>query len=186
MDEYLFFNRILSDKFRSSSKKVMIEDNVQKTSINDKGKGLVDYELYRFDSSDTSNDFLAFFDKSDNAPKHLRAFCDYIMLAQVQDKFYVLLIELKSGDISHATEQLRASELFVNYIKNTIERIKAANHKADDLDTQSIIVRKIIVKKVKMRPPTNFTKSTDISIVDDHFVYKTNVFDITHICRGVG
>lgn len=180
MDEYKFFKDILSVEFCVKNQKALVEDGVQHISISSDGKGFEEYSLYRFDLKE--NEFLPFFNKTHNAPKNLRAFCDYILLAIVCGKLYILLIELKSGGAEHVSHQLDAGEDFIRYITARIERIKKANNRADAFDVKNINIRKVVVKNLSLRPATK-GKINNLDFQNGHYIYKTKSFDIVHICR---
>ncbi|MBO4331927.1 MAG: hypothetical protein J5875_02040 [Paludibacteraceae bacterium] len=116
-------------------------------------QGIDEYRLYRFDLDSSDADFLCFFNKnhskgsSEQCLKDLNCFCDYVLLAQKDDKLYVFIIELKSGKTEGAVEQLRATELFMDYIKGTAERIKDVNN-FGQFDATNIITKKVVLKGI--------------------------------------
>ena len=183
MDEYKFLKEILSNErgFVPEKQDLMCEGEIQKTRILSHGRGLNDYTLYRFDTSE--KDFLPFFNKTDNAPKYLRSFCDYIILAEIRNKLFILLIELKSGDASHAHVQLEASYSFINFIINTAQRIKDINGYSEKLDVKNIEVRRITVKNVSQRPQTKVNKGYNVKRSNNNYIYKSKIFDISYICQ---
>ena len=151
MTEYDQLCCILSDDFLSASQDEMIENKgnvhkIQRVSIDDGNrKGLIK-KLYRFDLDE--KEFLPFFDKTDLSPEGLRKFCDYILLVSYQSKTYILLIELKRGDMSGADKQLRASESFIEFLCKTAERLHK-DFNDFNFDNKKIVLRKIIVKACK-------------------------------------
>lgn len=102
--------------------------------------------LYRFDLDE--KEFLCFFNKTDNSPEGLRKFCDYVLLVKHDGKTFILLIELKRGDISGADKQLRASEVFIEFLHKTAERLHQ-DFGDFSFNRKNIVLRKIIVKEVK-------------------------------------
>lgn len=168
MIEYDQLCCILSEDFLSISQNIMIEDkeNIHKTqyvNIDDgKRRGLI-RQLYRFDLEE--KEFLPFFDKTDNSPEGLRKFCDYILLVGYRSKTYILLIELKRGDISGADKQLRASEAFMEFLCKTAKRLHE-DFGDFDFDNRKIVLRKIIIKACKSNKmgiqPIQIDKNQDI------------------------
>lgn len=148
MREFELYTRILSPAFLADDPTCMEEVKAghKVTLITQK---IDDYRLYRFDIDSSDADFLCFFNKnhSDNSsvrvPKNLRKFCDYVLLAQKKDKLFIFIIELKSGSREGAKVQLMATELFMDYIKATAERIKGANG-YDQFDAANIKTKKVV------------------------------------------
>ena len=123
------YSRILSDDFKCKNQELLYESKSgQRASI--EGKGIDGYELYRFDAEE-GKDFLPFFNKRHNrageVPERLRAFCDYIILVSCKGSLYIVLVEMKSGKET-ALQQLDASQLFMDYVKDSALRIKDVNH----------------------------------------------------------
>ena len=150
--EYDLLSRILNSKFLSDNQDKMIEakeNNIHKKQCVDiddgKRRNLV-RRLYRFDLD--KNDFLPFFNNTHEAPEGLRKFCDYILLVEYMNKTYVLLIELKRGEVSGADKQLNATEVFMEFLYKTAERI-SKNSKEYHFNSKNMILRKIIIKEVK-------------------------------------
>lgn len=117
-------------------------------------------------------------------PAGLRKFCDYILLATVNDKLYVILVEMKSGKPAGATQQLAASKTFIDYIKASAERIKSLCD-CDEFDSKKIILRKVLLKPVpKTRPTTNIGKvNTEINWGADPIELKSSVFPLLKVCE---
>ena len=126
MTEYEQLCSIISDEFLAVSQDIMTETKeatqkvAQRVHIDDGKRGLI-RNLYRFDLDE--KEFLCFFNKTDNSPEGLRKFCDYVLLVKHDGKTFILLIELKRGDISGADKQLRASEVFIEFLHKTAERL---------------------------------------------------------------
>lgn len=168
MAEYDQLCSILSEEFLSVSQDVMIENKenihkVQCVNIDDGNRKGLTRKLYRFDLEE--KEFLPFFNKTDNSPEGLRKFCDYLLLVKYKNTTYVLLIELKRGDISGADRQLRASESFIEFLCRTAKRLH------DDFgdfnfDSKKIKLRKIIIKACKSNKteihPKQIDKNQDI------------------------
>ena len=168
MTEYEQLCSILSDEFLAVPQDIMIEKKeatqkaVQRVHIDD-GKRRLTRNLYRFDLEE--KEFLCFFNKTSNSPDGLRKFGDYVLLVKHNEKTYVLLIELKRGDAFGADKQLRASELFMEFLHKTAERL---HQDFDDYNynRKNIVLRKIIVKEIKSNKMgtqgTRINKNQDI------------------------
>ncbi|MBO4371434.1 MAG: hypothetical protein J5826_00740 [Bacteroidales bacterium] len=158
MKEFDQLNRILDKAFLSSSQDVMIENKgemqPQIVSIENGGRKNLSYTLYRFDLD--SEEFLNFFNRSDDAPEGLRKFCDYVLLVSICDKTYIMLIELKRGSIKDAAKQLNASKVFVEFLCSSAERL-CADFDDFPFNRKNILWRKIKLKKLKSNK--QFTKS---------------------------
>lgn len=151
MSEYDQLCRILDIGFQSSNQNMMTESKgaiykPQEVKIDGSGKSNLVWTLYRFDLEE--RDFLPFFSGRDGAPKGLKKFCDYILLAEMSSKPYVMLIEMKRGHVGEAEKQLRASQTFIEFLYSTAERL----HKdcgADFFNRKNIKLRKIKLKACK-------------------------------------
>jgi len=182
MGEYDFLNKMLSDKYLRSNQSVLIEEGVQATRIS-QGR-CVPYMLYRFDTKG-KDDILPFFNQTNNSPKNLKAFCDYIILAEYDKKPYAILIELKSGDAEHAQCQLNASQCFVDYLKLSAVRIKDAND-CITFNGEAVNTVKVVVKPVKTRRTTRIDNPSNLKGNGGYLTYTTTTFDISRVCRFAG
>ena len=150
MREFELYTRILNPTFVSDNQTCMKEEKANH-EVKLITQGIDEYRLYRFDLDSSAADFLCFFNKNHSAGsgvqglKDLNRFCDYVLLAQKKDKLYVFIFELKSGKNEGAVKQLRATELFMDYIKGTAERIKEVNG-FDQFDAKNIITKKVVLK----------------------------------------
>ncbi|MDE5876896.1 MAG: hypothetical protein K2H47_05295 [Muribaculaceae bacterium] len=151
------------------------------------GTSVSQIALYRFDEKE-KGDFMPFFNsshhepkRSDDAPKSLRAFCDYIVLAEKNSIVYIILIEMKRGTTAGAEQQLAAGYEFMNYIINSAFRIRQVNNMSD-FSRENVIFRRVLLRlpvspKLKTRPG-------DIRIEDRHGIieYRTyNSFNLNRI-----
>ena len=194
MIEYELFNRMLSWDFLSPNQQVMEEPkqagNHTCAIVN---KGVDQYKAYRYDLEE--RDFLPFFNKEHDdeergivaenpTPMGLLKFCDYILLASVDEKLYVILVEMKSGTNSGANQQLAASKTFFDYIKASAERIKTLCG-CDDFDSRNIILRKVLLKPApKTRPTTNIgRRNTQIDWGADPIVLNSQLFPLLKVCE---
>lgn len=194
MIEYDLFTRILSQKFLSPDQHKMDEPKqfgAHTCVIVD--KGVDHYVMYRYDLEGC--DFLPFFnnDHDDAAtgyvspnptPQGLRKFCDYILLATINDKLYVILVEMKSGSSAGVHQQLDASKTFIDYVKASAERIKTLCD-SDAFDSRNVILRKVLLKPAPMlRPTTNIGgKNTQFNWGGDPIELKSNVFPLRRVCE---
>ena len=172
MAEYEQLCSILSDEFLADSQNVMVErkedaHKAQRVNIDD-GKRAFIRNLYRFDLEE--KEFLNFFDKTDNSPEGLRKFCDYVLLVKHKEKTFVLLIELKRGEITGADKQLKASEVFIEFLNKTAERLHR-DFGNFDFNRRNIVLRKIIIKEVKSNKTE--TKGTRIDKNQDIILFKS-------------
>ena len=106
------------------------------------------YSIYRFDV--VKDDLFPFFKKLSNKDqgqsfKGLLQSCDYIMLCAKNEQTHVLLFELKRGDAQGAQLQLEASQMFMEFVKNTAKRISRINGNDLPLREQDIKYHKIII-----------------------------------------
>ena len=173
MTEYDQLCLILSDEFLASSQNIMVEKKegthkAQRVYIDD-GKREFIRSLYRFDLEE--KEFLCFFDKTNDSPEGLRKFCDYVLLVQHNNKTFILLIELKRGEISGADKQLKASEVFIEFLQNTAERLHR-DFSDFNFNRSNVVLRKIIIKEVKSNKTE--TKGTLIDKNQDIISYKSS------------
>lgn len=194
MNEYDLFTKILSQDFLSSNQHILNEPKQADTHtcvIVD--KGVDHYKAYRYDLDE--HDFLPFFNKDHDdkvvgymspnpTPTGLRKFCDYILLASVNEKLYVILVEMKSGVNTGANQQLAASKTFIDYVKASAERIKTLCG-YDEFDSRNIIIRKVLLKPApKGRPPTNIGKrDTQIDWGADPIELRSLIFPLLKVCE---
>jgi len=169
MNEYYLYLHILAPRLQHKNQTTLTEENegkiIQKSEI--VANGIDDYTVYRYSMKEDVEGFLPFFNNTHDgdrgraeypAPKELLKFCDYIILVCKQEKLYIILIEMKSGGTEDAAKQLHATEIFMNYIRESAERIKFAND-CRDFSSENIHIKKIILKPAKAsRPTTNKAK----------------------------
>lgn len=190
MEEFELYTRILAPRFQAESQNYLIEKKCakpQKASIID--TAVDHYVIYRFDM-DTEN-FLPCFNNTHASkgktveyptPKGLLSFCDYIILAVIDNKLYVVLVEMKSGESNAASVQLDASATFMEYVKQTALRIKD-NNGYKDFNAQNIIVRKLKLRPApKSRPATNVAKG-NIGLKQNPMSYAGNSLPLARICN---
>jgi hypothetical protein len=157
MNEFDLLARVLSPVYLDKSQHVMKEENASRSFDIEITQRKIRYSVYRFDAD--MNNFLPFFnndyrtqDPTKHAPKGLREFCDYVILAEYKDSLYIFLVELKSGCTEGASSQLDASEMFMNYICKSAERISLRN--GVDFKEGNIYIKKVIILN-GIRPKTN-------------------------------
>ncbi|MFV0329595.1 MAG: hypothetical protein ACK5KL_07205 [Dysgonomonas sp.] len=144
-------NKLVEDKSKDAVKPFVMERNV--ISHHD----INEYVLYRFDPD--NEDIFPFFKRATG----LKKICDYILFVEQGRSLYILLIEMKLGNIS-SRKQLDASELFVNYILNSAERV---NCKISDYH-----IRKIRICDRKSRGKRQ-TKPKDLEYDQNYLDYNT-------------
>ncbi len=182
MNEYYLYLHILAPRLQHKNQTTLTEENEGKIIQNSKivANGIDDYTVYRYSMKEDVEGFLPFFNNTHDgdrgkaefpAPNELLKFCDYIILVSKQEKLYVILIEMKSGGTGDAAKQLHASEIFMNYIRESAERIKSAND-CRDFSSENIHIKRIILKPAKAsRPVTNKAKSKEGKINwNDHII----------------
>lgn len=188
MGEFELYKRIISSKYLAKNQKELAEiKSSQKACVQDNG---IAYKLYRFDLDE--DEFLPFFNNAHNnegemvenpSPKGLRMFCDYVLLAENHDKLYVVLIEMKCGnERAKAIKQLEASEVFMDYIKNSAERIHSfCNYHG--FDGRKVIIKKIILKpSPTLRTTTQPGKNNMIDWDESPIVVRNKFIPLKKIC----
>ena len=168
MSEYDLYTRILAPKLKPKNQKVLTEQTgrkMQKADISSDGK--ICYTVYRYDQGEQREQFFPFFNNTHDgdmgkaetpSPEGLLRFCDYILLAERNNRLYVLLIELKSGANGDAIKQLDATATFMDYVKNTAIRIAEENG-YQNFNVENVKVRKIVLKPINTKSTTNVIKS---------------------------
>lgn len=194
MIEYELLNRMLSGDFLSTNQQMMEEPKQNGAHTCDiVEKGIDHFKVYRYDLDKC--DFLPFFNKDHDdektgyvspnpTPAGLLKFCDYILLADVNNKLYIILVEMKSGGNAGANQQLAASKAFIDYIKASAERIKTMCG-CDDFDSKKIILRKVLLKPApKTRSITNIKKwNSQIDWGADPIVLTQSWFPLLQVCE---
>lgn len=186
MNEYKLYLRILASKYRANNRKLFVEEKDKNSKVEVVNDKEVEYSSYRFDMD--KENFLPMFNNTHSeaskysCPKYLLSFCDYIVLAVVKDKMFVLLIEMKSENNDKARKQIEASEKFMDYIKETAIRIAPDNRYS--FDTNNIEIRRIVLKP-KSRTTTNPIKYLKKNWDNNGINYShVTSFDIKRVCLG--
>ena len=93
---------------------------------------------------------------NDNPPEGLLLMCDYLLFAESTKiencPLYVILIELKGSETSHARKQLESGKVFWEYIYATAKRLDL------DPDSRKVKLKKLIIQGKglpKVKPTTN-------------------------------
>lgn len=188
MNEYDLYYRIISPDLMSANQNLLVENkNHKPQKVELISDGFKSCCLYRYDMDERKAEFLPFFNKNHSndgpvAPEGLLSFCDYIILAEKNDKLFVVLVELKSGD--GAIEQLMATTTFMEYVKATAQRISIQN-KYSDISPNNIITKRVIVKPVPgVRLGTNVGKSSGkIDWGNDPIVLVSPTLPLLQICK---
>lgn len=180
---------LCEDKERMKELKEVKDKSAQIVQIR-KGYGVSDYELYEFGSKENFR-LLPFFNRTNNhpklpdAPSHLIAFCDYIILAEFKNSLYIILVEMKRGETAHAKIQLQASRMFMDYVLQSAERIK--NHNSmENFDSRKVNFRRIVLSyTTKETLNSHFPKNDKKGYAPDKndiINYETsNYFDIREV-----
>ena len=188
MNEYKLYLRILASKYRANDRKLFVEEKDKNSKVEVVNYKEVEYSSYRFDMD--NENFLPMFNNTHThgetseyrCPKYLLSFCDYIVLAVVKEKMFVLLIEMKSENNDKARKQIEASEKFMDYVKETAIRIAPDNRYS--FDENNIEIRRIVLKP-KSRTTTNpikyLKKNWDNNGIN---FYPGTSFDIKRACLG--
>lgn len=129
----------------------------------------VPFELYRFDSDPEK--LFPYFEGGHN----LRRMCDYVLIAEWNEKYWCLLIELKKGK-EDAREQLEAGEAFMRFILSTAERV------GKQIPTNEIIFRKIRVAE-NTKCKRNLRASTPDYDQENYLNLFTDCLHLKHLLR---
>lgn len=186
MNEIVFLQKVLSEVYlkKDAEALLMLEPadtlhSPQRVTIDNRLNSLSDLYLYDFSKANEDGNFLLpFFNHRKIAPnispKGLTKFCDYILLLSHEDIPYVFFLELKRGICDDADKQIEASEMFMDYVIDSAERIKGENN-VSDFDKQRIRFRRIIVQEEHSNKRQ--TKREDINVRDINSVLKCRCED---------
>ena len=171
MKEYELYTSLLAPNLKPQNQFFLVESkNKHKAEII---ANKITHSLYRYDQEEQKDQFLPFFNHS-HILKDLLKFCDYILLAEKNDKLYVLLIEMKSGSNTDAPKQLEATD--------TADRISSANGYV--FDRKKIATRKIILKPPIAKLQTNIKKSRGrIDWSAQSFTCESYFLPLSEICK---
>lgn len=193
MSEYELYTRILAPWLKPEKQDILIEktertDHIAKVIT---GNKKIFYTLYRYDQKEQKEKFLPFFNNTHDGeygeavfhtPEDLLRFCDYILLAEKNSVLYVLLLELKSGKNGDAHKQLDATEVFMEFVKNTAKRISEVNGYRG-FDTQNIKIRKIVLKPTpKSKPSTNKGKAPQVDLNNSPIYFPSDILPLYKFC----
>lgn len=159
-NEYDALTLVLSSTYHcqeTEEGKVKMEETVaglesQIVSMKSAYKGVEGFSLYRLEDkgSHLLQPFLNHNNKDVGAerksPKYLVSMCDYMSICSYNDRTYVFLFELKRGTPTDYQKQLEAGECLLNYLYDSIDRIKTYDGIA--FDRNAIHVKKFQLKKV--------------------------------------
>jgi len=184
-NEYDALTLVISSSYRcqeNANGMLSLEETVegqppQIVNLKSAFKGVDGFALYRLEDRGT-NLLQPFFNHNNEdreeekkSPKYLVSMCDYMAVCSFNDNTFVFLFELKRGTPSHYQKQLDAGECFLNYIYDSIDRIK--DYDGIEFDRDSIHVKKFQVKKVKSNKQT-IQASPSVSGVEPYFKVETN------------
>jgi hypothetical protein len=105
------------------------------------------------------------------SPKYLVCMCDYMSVCSYKDKTYVFLYELKRGKATDYQKQLDAGECLLNYLCDTIDRIKLYDGIA--FDRNLIQIKKFQIKQIKSNKQT-IQPELSVSENGPYFKVETN------------
>lgn len=167
MSDFDYIKWILNEDFlqKEPHDLTMIEDkgdklHKQEVTIAMRDKHITNIALYRYDID--TKDHLPFFTKgSNNSPKSLTKFCDYVILVEKDSVLNILLVEMKRGVKGEYIKQLQASKLFMNYILSSAERIKADND-MDSFSAANVKYRSVLLVLAKSKKM--HTKKKDLEL----------------------
>ncbi len=188
MNEYDLCTHILSPKLCSCHQMQLIESKPKKphkaSIVRDK---VARWTLYRYDQENDPNSFFPFFNNTSGertSPKDLLKFCDYIVFVEKNDRLFILLVEMKSGETGDARKQLEASETFIHFILKTAERIASVNGYRE-VNIGDVCIRKIILKP-QPKPVTNKSKSvgTQIDLRADVITFHSQTLPLFQFCKA--
>jgi hypothetical protein len=182
-NEYDALTLVLSSGYRckESSGVVKMEETVSEMSpqvvtLIYKYKEVDGFTLYRFEDKGT-NLLQPFFNHNNGdkgterkSPKYLVSMCDYMSVCSYKDKTFVFLFELKRGKADDYQKQLDAGECLVNYLYDTIDRIKS--YDGIVFDRKLIRIKKFQIKKIKSNKQT--IQPAHVSRNGSYFKVETN------------
>lgn len=169
MTDFDYLDWIFDDWYKCTGDQslTMIEDKGEElpphvVKIKSGDRNITKIVLYRFDR-DTMGDHIPFFNRTQEAPNGLKAFCDYVILVEKSTRLIVVLVEMKRGTNAKSENQLDAAFLFMDYVLNSAERIKEKNG-MPEFTRNDVEIRRIRVK----RPASNklVTKPFDLQRAD--------------------
>lgn len=154
MTDFDYIKWILNEDFlqKEPHDLTMIEDKgdklcKQEVLITKRDRHITNIALYRYDID--TRDHLPFFAKgSNNSPKSLTKFCDYVILVEKDSELTIMLVEMKRGVKGEYDEQIKASKLFMQYVLSSAERIKGDNG-MDDFSATKVKFRRILLELAK-------------------------------------
>jgi len=165
-NEYDALTLVLSSKFRcqeTAAGVVKMEETVpglppQIVDLKSGYKGVDGFTLYRFE--DKGAELLQPYFNHNNedrgtekkSPKYLVSMCDYMSVCSYNDNTYVFLYELKRGTTADYQKQLEAGQCFLDYVCQSIDRIKS--YDGMTFDRNAIQVKMFQVKKVRSNKQT--------------------------------
>jgi hypothetical protein len=151
MSDYDYIKWILNEDYlvKGPHKLTMREDKGPDLSVHEVKIdvcGGMNVAVYRFDI-ESKKDHLPFFRKgSENSPKSLTKFCDYIILVEKEFNLTIFLIEMKRGTTDGYKKQIQAAEYFMQYILSSAERVKDDND-MPNFNAQNIGFRKVLIRQ---------------------------------------
>jgi len=157
-------NNVLHEHFKTNKTYLEEEDASMRIEVDKRGcKSL----FYKFDKQlprEYKGGLFPFFAKK----KGVCQVCDYLIFAEKNNNFFVLIVELKRGK-QQTMPQLDAGECFADYIIATMDRITKQQ--------SDVTIRKISVQNYRIRKKK--TKQQEIEYDENnHYHLKDNKFHI--------
>lgn len=160
-NEFYALTRVLSSRYRCqeiTAGIVKMEETypgkpLQSVSMKFRYKNVDGFILYRLEDKG-ANLLQPFFNHNNEdvgterkSPRYLVSMCDYMAVCSYKDNTYVFLFELKRGKADDYQKQLEAGECLLNYLYDSIDRIKSYN--GITFDKSLIRVRSCQIKQIR-------------------------------------
>lgn len=162
-------NNVLHEDFKTKSTYLEEASASMKIEIDKRGCKSLFYKLDKQLPREYKGGLFPFFAKNEGVCK----VCDYLIFAEKDNNFFVLIVELKKGR-QQTMPQLKAGECFANYIIATMDRVTKR--------TSNVIIRKISVREFKISKKKTTQKKVEYD-ENRHCELKSNKFYIAHFLK---
>lgn len=153
---------ILHEDFKCKVNYFEEKDAKMKIDIDSNGCQCLIYKYDKNLSKEYKGGLFPFFAKNAGVCK----VSDYIVFAERNKALFCILVELKRGR-SQTFPQLKAAKEFVNFVINTVNRVKGKTYKP--------IIRLVSIHELKIRKKKTMARTVDYD-QDSHFVMSSNQF----------
>lgn len=153
---------ILHDDFKCSANHFEEKDAHMKIDIDSNGCQCLIYKYDKKLGKEYKGGLFPFFAKNTGVCK----VSDYIVFAERNNTLYCLVVELKRGK-SQTLPQLKAAKEFVQYIINTVNRVKCKSYRP--------VIRLVSIHELKIRKKKTMAGTVDYD-QDSHYIMKSNQF----------